>query len=1433
MTQRLQLEPTATDCELPFPGLRFDAIRSIIRRIELLLKVSLSGLIRSTVLVLSVVLSNSAMAADSEQFKSLSKDYAQHVHPLLKQFCMDCHSTEKEEGDLDLEQFAELTHIRKSPQVWQKVVEMLDNGEMPPKKSPMPTVSQRRQIRDWVQTYLDTEARAHAGDPGAVVLRRLSNVEYTNTLRDLLGVDLQPAREFPVDGAAGEGFTNVGEALVMSPAMLDKYISTAKNLAAHAVLLPNGFRFSGKMTRRDWTDEILGQIREIYLTHTDPKGSRRVNLQGLNFEAEAGGRIPLASYLTSLISHRAELEKKSITWATLAEQDHLSARYLETLWNVLQRQPVEKKSFLLDRIRQRWATAAIQDVPAIVAEISRWQDALTKFNSVAHFKPWQSAVDPLVDSQTFRLKVTDASTSPNLKHQHATLNLQSWGAVSEQIGSEVVWQEARFEKPGRRVLLLRDVRAVYEGLSAKRKLLDSISQYLAAAEAIRGSELPADVQRLAAERKLDPQLLTALFDYLGIGVKGVLKVENLFTEKQETGGGYAFINGWGSPATPLVVANSSDQQVRIPGHMKPHSVAVHPSPTHNVVVGWRSPDAAMVKVEAAVVHAHPDCGNAVTWAIELRRAGERRRLASGEVELGKAAKIEPLDMLQIQSGDLVSLLVGPKTADHSCDLTEVEMTISESGGQSRIWSLSRDVSPNILSGNPHSDSLGNRDVWYFYQEKITGQEVTASAIPRGSLLDRWRDEVDPVQRGELARQVDKLLTAGAASDLNRPDGLLYFQLTSMNGPVLGALDFEKLAQETRKSKTPPDPFETQPSSTSSKLFHWDSANLVVSSNTNLDFDLPLDLVAGREFVVTARCGNQSGSAGAFQVRATVNAPPGDELLTPELPILVTKDSLVRERIAQGCDEFRRIFPAAVCYTKIVPVDEVVTLVLFHREDEPLARLMLTEAERKRLDELWDELRYVSQDALKVQEAYGQFMEYVTQDGDVRLFEPLRKPIKERADALQQRLRETEPLQLESLVKFASRAYRRPLTVDEGQGLRTLYASLRGQELDHDTAFRLTLARVLMAPSFLYRAESPAETEQAQPVSDWELASRLSYFLWSSMPDEELNRVTADRTLRQPDVLIAQARRMLKDERVRSLATEFGCQWIDIRSFDTHNEKSEQVFPEFAELRGPMYEESILFFIDLFQRNGSILNVIESDYTFLNEPLARHYGIPLSASMSDTTPIALPKGWQRVEGIKSHHRGGVLGMAVLLSKQSGASRTSPILRGNWLAEMLLGEKLPKPPKNVPQLPESELDTNGMTVRQITEKHRAIESCAKCHDRIDPFGFALESFDAIGRRRDKDLAGRVIDTKVQLKDGSQFSDLGGLREYLLNHRRGEFVRQFCRKLLGYALGRRIQLSDEPLLQEMANQLAANRYQFSAALETVLRSQQFRYQRGSKME
>ncbi len=232
-----------------------------------------------------------------------------------------------------------------------------------------------------------------------------------------------------------------------------------------------------------------------------------------------------------------------------------------------------------------------------------------------------------------------------------------------------------------------------------------------------------------------------------------------------------------------------------------------------------------------------------------------------------------------------------------------------------------------------------------------------------------------------------------------------------------------------------------------------------------------------------------------------------------------------------------------------------------------------------------------------------------------------------------------------------------------------------------------------------------------------------------------------------------------------------------------------------------------------------MDLFDGNATYVNDKLAAFYGIP----------NVIGNQWQRVENVKEKGRGSILGLGATLAKNSGASRTSPILRGNWISEVILGEKLPKPPKNVPILPDEDSNTAELTVRQLVEKHSSDEKCMGCHRRIDPYGFSLENYDAIGRFRSVDLAQHPIDTKTTLPDGTPIDGAAELRAYLLNKKRDVVLRQFLKKLLGYSLGRSVQLSDGPLLDEIQMKLAQNNDRFSVAVETIVLSQPFRSIRG----
>jgi hypothetical protein len=340
-------------------------------------------------------------------------------------------------------------------------------------------------------------------------------------------------------------------------------------------------------------------------------------------------------------------------------------------------------------------------------------------------------------------------------------------------------------------------------------------------------------------------------------------------------------------------------------------------------------------------------------------------------------------------------------------------------------------------------------------------------------------------------------------------------------------------------------------------------------------------------------------------------------------------------------------------------------------------------------------------------------------------------------------------------------------------------------------------------------EQPSSGKPWQPVSGEELATRLSFLIWDSIPDEELRSKTA--TLHEPAVLEEQVRRMLKDGRVRGMAEEFGARWLGVRDFATNHGRNLQHFPEFTPvLRDALAEEPVRFFEDSFLHDRPVADVIAADAIVINDVLARHYGIP---GVTGTE-------WRRVEKVSAYGRGGFLGLGAVISKQSAAARTSPIKRGAWLLQML-GERLPKVPPDVPPLPET--PPAGLTVREITERHREDPKCASCHIRIDPYGMAMERFDAIGRLRPESEL-KPGDAKGILRDGTEIDDMAGLRNYFGGPRREDVLRLLARKLTGYALGRAVMTSDRKLVDEVT-QIMSGGGRWSDALLAIVRSEQFR--------
>ena len=565
---------------------------------------------------------------------------------------------------------------------------------------------------------------------------------------------------------------------------------------------------------------------------------------------------------------------------------------------------------------------------------------------------------------------------------------------------------------------------------------------------------------------------------------------------------------------------------------------------------------------------------------------------------------------------------------------------------------------------------------------------------------------------------------------------------------------------------------------------------------------------------------------------------------------------------------------------------------YFRDDLPLYELILDEKGQKELDALWQELDFVASGNIRTYvqfyfneagEAHGRGPEsgalrppdkevtsevMIQQVKDSYLAKARASSNETAVQAIEDHFQfvnvgirwverariESEPRHLEVLQQFAARAYRRPLSQGERADLLAFYRSLRNKSgLDHEEAMRDSVVSILMSPDFCYRmdlVDTDVATEQqasqhlsprakttpsgalrgtrvtslppgARPLSDFALASRLSYFVWSSMPDDELLARAAAGELRKPEVLAAQVRRMLKDKKARGLATEFAGNWLDFRRFEELNTVDRERFATFTnELRQAMFEEPIQFFVDVARNDRSVLDFLYANHTFVNPVLAEHYGMPRDGVRSDE--------WVRVEEATRYGRGGLLPMSVFLTKNAPGLRTSPVKRGYWVVRRVLGEEIPPPPAVVPELPRDEAKLD-LPLRELLAKHRQDASCASCHARFDSFGLAFEGYGPVGERRTKDLAGRPVDTQATFPGGSEGSGFDGLRNYIRTHRENDFIDNLCRKMLVYALGRSLLLSDEPTIEATRRKLIANSYRLSSLVESIVTSPQFLTKRG----
>jgi hypothetical protein len=404
--------------------------------------------------------------------------------------------------------------------------------------------------------------------------------------------------------------------------------------------------------------------------------------------------------------------------------------------------------------------------------------------------------------------------------------------------------------------------------------------------------------------------------------------------------------------------------------------------------------------------------------------------------------------------------------------------------------------------------------------------------------------------------------------------------------------------------------------------------------------------------------------------------------------------------------------------------------------------------------------------------------------------------------------------------LASKAYRRPPTEVELDVLVAAYNLGRQNKLAHAQSLHLMLKAVLVSPQFLFitpGAEAASSTGIV-PLEDYQLASRLSYLLWATMPDDELMVLAGKGTLHEPAILKAQVKRLLADRRSRALFDGFGAQWLSVGGLE-RQVFDPTLFPQMnSQMRQAMYNEVRLFFESIVRENKSVLSFVDGDYTYLNSSLASIYGLEKTVKGPAMRKVTLTDG----------NRGGVLGMPGILAATSFPNRTSPVKRGIWVLEQLLGEHVPAAPPNVPALDEQDQKSvANLTVRQRTELHRTNPVCANCHKILDPIGFGLENFDAIGQWREKDRNGTPIDSTGELPGGKRFSGPKDLKTIIAG-RADALSRNLVEKLMAYALGRRLEGYDEIVVDNLMQEIAKDGYRMQTLIEGVITSYPFTHRR-----
>jgi len=1287
----------------------FPRFRSVIRLLVVLL---LLGLLGDRASLSAVEPTPATVSAESRAL------FDRQIQPLLVRTCGDCHGKEPKDNDLDLTSFGSAQAILAKPKVLADVGERLRLGDMPPKDALQPTLAERERLLSWINAALDAEAVARAGDPGPVTLRRLSNTEYDNAIRDLTGIDMRPtqAREFPVDSVGGEGFANVGDAMPVTPELVERYHQTARDVAARMVLLPAGFRFSPSTERPDWTEEALKPLRSFHARYAGPSGEP-----------------PLATHLAATLKHRERLTRGGAAdIAAVAAEEKLNATYLAALWEGLNGKSTSPAEVIAQT--KQWSKKAAQ----FEAEEQRRQTALQSAKKAIESK-WASSRRVLAESEV--------AEGGSVAFEHK---------VSVERGELLLLTVLPNENHGADSTLVEWTIREMSGEQRSWSVADLVPNLL------KGNPLSDKHE--------------ARWSFLE-----TTSIPVFLTERRDSNAGRPELKSWSIGSEPSVFVNSAAEPIKVWTTLPARSFFVHPGQKRPVAIAWTSPIAGELLVSGRVADAHPAGLDGVSFEL--------------------------------------SHVAAPDLGQALADLGSVPASLPDPGLPPDMLALVRenwreattDPAPVLAAIKAMQDQL------------FQGNYGQNAALAVGNGFPAWEDLRRVVARERVQGAAREPLFRMVALPA-QPDTFVVWdslRLEGGDGPPLIFAEHPEL--RTIIEQASGLKFGQHPQGRSVP-----KSALVTAAGAEIEIDLkklPAELLKTltlprflRADVSLDESSPETASVQAFLIAATggggrLAEPVAKAEVGDPLAAQIVHPRVAAER-ARPATEFRALFPPAVLFQPIVPRDAQGSVFLYRREDEPLRRLLLDDTGRAELERLWSELEFVSEQALATPTAYEGLVQYYRKPNDgarimffyVQLFEEqIRREEKEFLAAQVA----AEPRQLEALLAFAARAWRRPLAANEREAILASYRADRKDGVKHDPAFRAALARVLSSPWFLYRVEQPASGPHWQPVSGEELATRLSFLLWDSIPDDELRAKAAN--LHEPAVMEEQLRRMLKDVRVRGMAEEFGARWLGVRDFVANHGRSLKHFPEFTPvLRDALAEEPVRYFEDLLVNDRTVADVIAADAVVINDVLAEHYGIP---------GVTGPQ-WRRVEQVSAYGRGGFLGFGAVIAKQSAAARTSPIKRGAWLVQVL-GERLPKVPPDVPPLPET--PPAGLSVREITELHRADQKCAGCHDRIDPYGMALERFDAIGRLRPASEL-KTGDATGTLRDGTEIDDITGLRNYFAGPRREDLLRSLARKLTGYALGRAVMTSDRKLVDDVTKTMTSGG-RWSDALLVIVRSEQFR--------